>query len=104
MRVYRVVPDGPDTLVGSRRSDRFGLALVRLRNPDLATIPGRYYAVVDKSRGKFRGQRFKCGGDRSPTVTVNEPSSGGSPGALPTRRRSGRTPVPGGPDDDGADP
>jgi hypothetical protein len=89
--VYRVV-DGPDRLIGARRSNFIGFAPVMWNDPDMATVPGRYYATVEKTRRRTRRGTLRCGGDRSPTITVREPQFHrvAADGAAATIARAGR--------------
>ena len=72
-RFYREVPDAPDTLVGSKRSNFLGIAVLADHEPDLATLPGNYYAKERPVVRRTPHGRVRCSGARSNTVTVSAP-------------------------------
>jgi hypothetical protein len=73
IRFYRDVPDGPDTSIGSDKTNLFGFADLVLKHPDMDTLPGRYYGVLKPARKKTRHGRLRCRGDRSRDITVQDP-------------------------------
>ena len=73
LRVYRNAPQGPDTLVGARRTDAIGMGLVTVHDPDMAELVGEYYAKVGDARKKSRGRSLNCLGSRSSEIAVGAP-------------------------------
>jgi hypothetical protein len=70
---FRDEPNGPDTLIGSDRTDFLGEAAFRWRQPPLSTITGDYYATVKQVvKHKDSGTR-KCLADRSPRFGLTAP-------------------------------
>jgi hypothetical protein len=70
---FRDGPDGPDTLIGSDRTDFLGDAAFRWKQPPLSTITGDYYATVKQAvKHKGPGTR-KCLADRSPRFSLTAP-------------------------------
>jgi hypothetical protein len=86
---YRDVTAGSDHAIGSDRTNGYGLAILTLKHPDLDTLPGRYYAVVDSARKRTRSGRVRCGGDRSNEIDLKAPSFyHPKAGATPAEARS----------------
>jgi hypothetical protein len=73
VRFYREVPNAPDSLLGSKRSNNNGDARLIQRQPDLSKIAGNYYAKVRPSKSQAHGKTIRCTGDRSKTVTITKP-------------------------------
>lgn len=72
--VFREEPVGPDTLIGSRRTDAIlQIAVIRWRNPDPDTIAGDYYAKVKQEVKRKGPGTMKCLADRSQTVSLSRP-------------------------------
>ena len=72
--VFRDEPAGPDTLIGSRRTDAiYEIAVIRWRNPDPNLIAGDYYATVKKEVKRNGPGAMKCLADRSPTIRIERP-------------------------------
>ena len=96
VRIFRDEPTGPDTLIGSRRSDDVGEALIFWHHPDLAEVPGDYYAKARPLKTHHPGGigTTKCSGARSPTLTINAPQlhpvGSGDAGAARVLRRPAR--------------
>lgn len=70
--VFREEP-GPDTLIGSRRTDFLGLAVISWKNPDPDIIAGHYYATVKKEAKRKGHGTLKCHKDRSNTISLSRP-------------------------------
>ncbi len=74
VQFYRGVPNAPDELIGTRRTNIFsGIALLVQPDADLTNIAGNYYANMHKVKKKTRKGRVICTGDRSRTITVVTP-------------------------------
>ncbi len=87
--VFRDEPVGPDTLIGSRRTDAIlQVAVIRWKNPDPDTIAGDYYAKVKKEVKRKGPGTMKCLADRSQTISLSRP--GFAPEA-PLRGRTQKT-------------
>ena len=72
--VYRDESAGPDTLIGSQRTDPiFEVAVIRWRNPDPELIAGNYYATVKKEVKRNGPGARKCLADRSRTIRLERP-------------------------------
>jgi len=95
VKFYRDVPDGTDHSIGSDRTNAYGLAILTLRNPNMHTLPGRYYAVVGAPHKRTRSGRLSCGADRSNELDLKAPSfyqakAGSTPAEARARRLGGR--------------
>ena len=89
VRIYRDQPQGRDSVIGSRRTDVTGLALLTIKDPDLAEVTGNFYAKVSKARKKSGSRTLGCGSARSRTLTVSAPQfHRADPGAFAARPRA----------------
>ena len=72
--VYRDESAGPDSLIGSGRTDAIlEVAVIRWRNPDPELIAGDYYATVKKEVKRNGPGAMKCLADRSRTIRLERP-------------------------------
>ena len=73
VRIFRDVPNAPDTLIGSDRSDFLGGAFITWHHPDLASVPGDYYAKVRHEKKRNKHGTLRCSGAQSKMLTINAP-------------------------------
>jgi hypothetical protein len=72
--VFRDEPNGPDTLIGSRKTDAiFHVAIVKIRNPDPATVAGTYYAKATAATKRHGSKKLKCQAAKSKLIHVVAP-------------------------------
>jgi hypothetical protein len=72
--VFRDEPNGPDTLIGSRKTDAvLHIAVVRLRSPDPATVAGAYYAKTPAATKRNGKKKLKCQAAKSNVLNVVAP-------------------------------